>query len=117
MGMLPWLEVHASWGTPLYRPWQLLLYEITASMHARRCLAGEQPTAAKGQVWLVFFISCFARLLTLKSLLTRFPLWANVKGHLFHHEAAQPHQRQNSQAGSGQASLTEGMVQHPYHTA
>lgn len=56
MGMLPWLEVHASWETPLYRPWQLFLYEIAASRHAQRCLAGEQPTASEGQVLLVFFL-------------------------------------------------------------
>lgn len=118
MGMLPWLEVHASWGTPPYRPWQLFLREIAASMHAQGCLAGEQLTAAKGQVGGLFFlIGCFARLLVLKPLLIRFPLWANVKGHLFHHEAGQPHQWQNSQAGSRQASLTEGTVWHSYHTA
>ena len=64
-----------------------------------------------------FLIGCFVRLLTLKSLLIRFPLGANVKGHLFRQEAAQPHQQQNSQAGSRQASLTEGMVQHNYYTA
>lgn len=47
--------------------------------------AGEQPTVAKGQVlsWSGLFIGSFARLLTLKSLLIRFPLWVNVKGQLF----------------------------------
>lgn len=78
MGMLPWLEVHASWRTPLYRPWQLFLYEIAAPMHAQRHLAEEQPTASKEQVWGIFMfsflISCVARLHTLKSLLISFPL-------------------------------------------